>query len=242
MKKFLVMLAVVCSVVEAKANHAGVDTIYDPINELAMIHAFYGDTARKSFQCTYFMQDIDSVTTHDTLIGYYKMHNEKFWIVLDSVESLQDDYYTMTAYHNDSMVFVQRREDFAHRLTHVNLYDPTLRNKFVDSITVQDSTASLRKLKFHFKSGAPYVRYEILYDTAHKIISINYSVRKYPYADIEFIRAYYFLNVRMDFTNYQFSGFTDDVFNTTRFAGRENGEFKLTVPYAQYILVNSMNQ
>jgi hypothetical protein len=148
----------------------------------------------------------------------------------------------MTAYHTDSMVFVQRREDFAQKLTQVNLYDPTLRNSYIDSISVQDSSSVLRKLKFHFKSTAPYAAYDILYDTSHKIISISYSVKKYPYVDIDVIKAFYYLKVKMEFTNYQFSGFTDDVFNTSKLAGRENGAFKLAAPYGDYLLVNSMNQ
>jgi hypothetical protein len=251
MRKTIFLLILIMGMLNVRANKAAIDTVYDPVAELALLHAFYSDTGKLSFQCTFYMQDIDTITTNDTMVGYYQMHNEKFRIVIDSVESLQDDLYNMTAYYGDSLILVQRRAEVSQKVTQLNLYDPALRNDFIDSISVHDSTAALRILKFHFKFNAPFEEYKILYDTTHKMISINYSARKYPMQNVLQFARYplnneevddFRLTIKMVFSNYQFGGFDDSVFNTSKFAIREKGAFKLVPPYTNYELVNSTIQ
>jgi hypothetical protein len=240
MLKILTVLSLVTFTLGANANNYGADTT-GPLFEMRKLHSVFANDRTLAFDCTYYMEDVDTVTTRDTLAGFFKFFNEQYWFKMDSVEQLQDQHYCVTVYHEQETILFRDRTPVAQSVFQANVLDSAFLDVYVDSLTVTD-TATYRKLKMHFKPGMPYTRYEILYDTANYYVhTIHSTIRKNMMGDPD-IFDNHAIHLKVVFSNYTTNGADPSVYSTMKFVIRRNGEHVLKAPYTHYQLVNSINQ
>src|SRR5438876_6888677 len=86
----IVLLLVVGSRQVKAAGYLPTDTanVYD---ELAKLRAVFYDTTHMSFSVTFYMDDVDTITVHDTANFQYKISSQKYRITTDSMEIIQNN-------------------------------------------------------------------------------------------------------------------------------------------------------
>lgn len=203
--------------------------------EFVMLEAVFHDTTHLSFNSTIYFIDSASVVTRDTLQVAYKLSNQKYKIVTDSTEIIQNDFYHVAVHNDQGLVILNRPIGFGINLFQTHLMDTLFNRLFVQGLHATDS-AGYRKLSFQFKTGSPFSRYEILYDTTNYHISrIEYRILKDP-ATPGVTDNY---QVRVVCSDYTSGTFNDTAFSTSSYFIRKQGIVNLLSPYAGYELINN---
>jgi hypothetical protein len=198
---------------------------------------FY-DTAHLSFNATVYFTDSSSEITHDTILVAYKLSKQKYRIIIDSTEIIQNDFYHLAIHNEHDMAILSRPVGFGINLFQIKLVDSIFNRLYVQDLHAVDS-AGYRKLSFAFKSGSPYTQYDIIYDTTnYRIAGIEYKILK----DTATPGATEHYRVRVVCSGYQTGTFNDSDFSTGSYFIRKEGIFSLMAPYANYQLINSLNQ
>jgi hypothetical protein len=208
----------------------------NPWRELIYIEAVFRDTTHLSFNATFYLTDVDTVTVRDTLAGTYKISKNKYYIGIDSTVIVQNDFYHLTLYTDQHLAILNRPSVFGLNLFQVNLTDPVFNQTHVDYLHETDSGA-YRKISFQFKTGSPYRQFDIIYDTAsHHITSVEYDIKKNLY---DGTTPDHYYHMRAICTSYQTGTFTDAAFSMTPYFIRKNGIYSLVSPYGSYQLINN---
>jgi len=212
-----------------------VDTA-NPWRELIYIEAVFRDTTHLSFNATFYLTDVDTITVRDTLAGTYKTSKNKYYIGIDSTVIVQNDFYHLALYTDQHLAILNRPSVFGLNLFQVNITDPVFNQTHVDYLHETDSGA-YRRISFQFKTGSPYRQFDIIYDTAsHHITSVEYDIKKNLY---DGTTSDHYYHVRAVCTSYQTGTFTDAAFSMTPYFIRKNGIYSLVSPYGSYQLINN---
>lgn len=192
-------------------------TTTNVMNEVLSLQAFLGSTEYLSFSATYYMEDVDSTTVKDTLTASYKINGEQFHIVMDSIESIQNDQYTGTIYFKDSLIVVQKPTPMATQVLQIDVMDTLFQQIAMTGMSATDS-GLFRKIVVQFDPEAIYTNYEIVYEKANNHLNyIKYSLRKD--LDVESPKR---INMTIKFSQFNTSTFSDSVFSTDTFFKVEN--------------------
>jgi hypothetical protein len=206
--------------------------------EILMLEAMFYDTTHLSFNTTVYFTDSSSEITHDTVLIAYKLSKQRYRVILDSTEIIQNDFYHLAVHNDRDIAILSKPIGFGINLFHFRLIDSIFNRLYVQNLHAVDS-AGYRKLSFSFKSGSPYAQYDILYDTTnYRISSIEYKILKDP----ETPGATDHYKVRIVCSGYQTGTFNDSVFSTNSYFIRKQGIYSLVAPYTGYQLINSLNQ
>ncbi len=206
--------------------------------EVLMLEAVFYDTAHLSFNAIVYFTDSSDEVSHDTIQIAYQLSNQKYRITLDSTEIIQNDFYHLAVHNEHDMLVLSRPVGFGINLFHIRLIDSIFNRLYVQDLQAVDS-AGYRKLSFSFKSGSPYTRYNILYDTTNYHISqIDYRILKDPATP----GATGNYQVRVVCSGYETGAFNDSAFSTGSYFIRKEGIYSLQAPYTSYQLINSLNQ
>lgn len=237
----VLLLASACALANDRIHARG----YNPLDtsnlwrELAKLEALFRDTTHLSFNATYYLTDVDTTTTHDTVAISYKVSNQKYKIVLDSTTIVQNDFYQIALFDEQEVAMLTRPVSFGLNLFHLKLTDPQFSQLYIQSLHATDSSG-YRKLSFQFKTGSPYSQYDVVYDTTnYRISRIEYNVKKNIY--VPGAPDYYY-HINIAFSGYQTGAFTDSVFSMSNYFTRKQGIYALVAPYTSYQLINSLNQ
>jgi hypothetical protein len=192
------------------------ERIYDSttislMNEITMVQGFYYNTPYSSFDATYYMADIDTVTIRDTSYMKYKMNGDSMYILIlnDTVESVQNGSYNATIYRSDSTVIVQKPVLFTKKIFQVDVNDSVFQQMALTNMTVTDSSC-YRRITMNFDTNAVYKNMKFVYCKDTKRVSyITYTMRKEMLTNTAKLITMY-----VQYSNYQTGQFGSSVFST----------------------------
>ncbi len=161
-------------------------------------------------------------TILEQLQGSYKMQHGKYRGMIDSIEYLQGNLYSLAIYHQDSIIAVNNRHEYA-AVLQIPMMDSLFREANVTSMKVNRLNDSTRSLQVLFSPQSQYRRYEIQYDLK------NYLVRKVKYYlpdpdDSDSSTGSGVICVTIIFSGYSADLINEDYFNESRFVHRQGGE------------------
>lgn len=236
----LVILITIC----AKAASANMPDSTGPLVELYKLRAVFSEGTEVSFDCNYFIEDVDTVTTYDSMIGFVKFQNGSYWIKMDTIEQLQDQDFNLTVYPEQETMLLQSKMPLSDLLFQANVMDSLFFKSYTDSVIIRDS-AGVRKLRCYFKDDMPYTRYEIVYDTAtYHIQNIYCNIRKNLLVNVDLSGPItgYSVNLRVTYFNYRVEENSPSIFSTSRFIERKDGEYVPKSTYNTFHLANTINK
>jgi len=209
---FIVLIFLFVNSVDAQSRAYDTTTV-NLMNEITRLQGYFYNTPYVSFDASLYMSDIDTVTVLDTLTFKFKLNNDSINVVMannsDTVETIQNQYYSGTIYHDDSTIVVQRPEPFTKKVFQVDVNDTLFKFYSLSSMTVTDSLC-YRLISMNFDSTSLYKSYKLAYCKNNFNISyIVYSVRKESIPNTTKL-----LNIVIRFTNYQTGTFGPSVFST----------------------------
>ena len=208
-------------------------------DEVEAIQAAYYLTDHISFDANYYYEDVDSVTVRDSAFASYKMYGDKFRIIFDSMEVVQNDKYFCSIYHDSKIMLVQKPGSMAKQLMQIDVRDTLFQQLAMSGMTAVDSSG-YSKIILQLDSDAPYNSYEIVYNkTTFHILYIKYSLKK----DLN-IESGKMINIFIAFGNYQTGAFTDSVFSTDNlFTVKSSKEILLGSSFSvDYEIINMLEQ
>jgi hypothetical protein len=241
----ILLLGSLLSVSGAQAGTAATDTVHNPFSELMRIIGKLQHTSRLSFDVSYvFTPRGDTTRERIDLSGSYQLNNDSLRLVMDSVDIVQDRYYSVTLAYRDSAMLLAMPTPTYIKVLEVDVFDSVFLSK-VDSITITRVGAQ-RTMNFVFKETAPYKSYEIVYDTlTHYPAKVTLRLKhfiNFPGDEL----AHTYLNTHYDeylqeFSNYQTGLYSKTVFNTNQYVRLLNGAFTKATAYSFFRLINQVN-
>lgn len=216
----LLLMACLSAAAQQKSYDTATIRIFDDIEA---IQSVYAAADHISFRCTYYMEDADSVTVRDTSVAEYKISGEKFRLSIDSVESIQNDRYFGTIYHENRSVVIQKPIPLPRQVLGVDVKDSVFQQLVMAGMISSDSGA-YRKVTILFNENVPFTHYEVIFNkSTYRVSTIKYSLRKE--LDPASARR---VNMTMEFDGYKTGGFDDTVFSTDNyFKVNNSGDIRL---------------
>ena len=190
------------------------------------MHYTYADSARPK-------------TILEEMYGKYKIHNRKYWSMIDSIELVQGNQYSLGIYYNDSLIMVNRKQDYSN-VMQVPMMDSLFREAHVSDIRVNQLNDSTRTLKIRFNDQSPYRAYEMQYDLN------NFLIRKLKYyitatTDDEKSITSGVECIAISFSNYSDEVVSDDYFNETKFIDLRGDQLVTQPAFAGFKLIAPAN-
>jgi hypothetical protein len=234
-RKLLIAVMVSLTALQANAQQKVYDSITIKLfDEIEAIQASISMADRFSFNATYYMQDVDTVTVLDTAIALFQVNGNSFRMTIDSMESVQNDKVFTTVYKDSKTIVVQKPVNIYKQLMQVDIHDPVFQQLAMSGMTAVDSGA-LRRINILFDADAMYTNYQLVYDTAtHIVLNIKYSVRK----DLNPASAKR-VNMHIVFSNPQQGAFDNTVFLTDRFFKQySSADIRVAAGYTDFEVIN----
>ncbi|MCU7549880.1 hypothetical protein OCK74_12180 [Chitinophagaceae bacterium LB-8] len=204
--------------------------------ELLKISEVYRQVPDISFQVHYTYTDsIKPSEILEELDGSYKIHNGKFWAMLDSVEYVQGNLYNLTIYHQDSTIAIGNRQEYRNVLQ-APLMDSLFREANVQSMQVGQLDGATRILKMRFKPESSYSYYELQYDrNSYLIRKVKFYMRE-PSEEKPGSGTHC---ISIEFSNYSDAMISDEYFREDKFIFQKGKEFLTQPAFNGYqLLVN----
>jgi len=203
--------------------------------EIVKVAEAYRTAPDLSFDINFTYADSTTPTAiTEQVAGSYKIHDGKYWGIIDSIEFLQGVQYNMAVYHQDSVIVITNRQEYTSVLQ-LPLMDSLFREANISDISVINLNDSTRALRILFNGQSPYHSYELEYDMS------TYRIRqvKYYLADMAADKpgTSGVVCVTMYFTNYSEKLISDDEFRESKFVFRFADEVKLQPAYADFRLM-----
>lgn len=174
-------------------------------------------------------------TILEQLQGSYKIHNGKYWGMLDSIEYLQGSVYNLAIYHRDSIITVNDRQEYAGVLQ-IPMMDSLFREANVTSMQVTRLNDSTRSLVALFSPQSQYRRYEIQYDLKTFLIrKVKYYLPDPEHSDTPGSSGV--ICVSINFSNYSAQLISEDYFNESKFIYRQTDQVVPAPSFAGFRVV-----
>ena len=209
--KLLISVFFVAFVSKSQAQRIYDTTTVNLIWEIAGIQGYHYNTPYLSFDATYYMTDVDTVTVRDTTVAKYKLNGDSMNILMlnDTIESIQNENYYGTVYHNDSTIVVQKPVPLTRQIFQVDVSDSLFQNMGLKAMTATDS-GIYRLIIMNFDSNAVYKSFKMTYcKTTNGLTYITYTLRKDPNPNTTNLTS-----MCIRFSNYQTGQFGSSVFST----------------------------
>jgi len=176
----------------------------------------------------------------EQVTGSYKIHEGKYWGIIDSVEFLQGSQFNMAVYHADSVIVITDRQEYTSVLQ-LPLMDSLFRAANITDISVSNLNDSTRSLRILFNGQSPYHSYELEYNIA------TYRMRQVKYYLAEMAAdtpgSSGVVCVTMRFSNYSENMISDDTFKESQFVYRFADEIKLQPSYEGFrLMINTRTE
>lgn len=238
MKQFIKYILILLVAIPAKIFSQEVPKGLELV-EIMKIAETYRSTTDLSFSmlCTY-ADSAAPATIVEQLAGRYKIHEGKFWSMLDSIEYLQGGLYNMAVYHKDSVIIISNRQEYTSVLQ-LPLMDSLFLEASVAGMMVTRVNDSTRALKILFTEQSPYRSYEVQYDLS------SYLIRKVKYylagAAGDTPGGSGVTLITMNFDNYSDAVNSDEYFKESKFVYRHVDEILAQPAYSGYKIIFSGN-
>jgi hypothetical protein len=203
--------------------------------EIMKISDAYRTAADLSFDLRFTYADSATANNiEEQLDAHYKIHEGKYWSLVDSVEFLQGGQYNMAVNYRDSVVVVNNRQEST-QVLQLPFLDSLFNEANVASLNVTRINDSTRSLLILFNAGSPYHSYEIQYDV------VSYRIRQAKYYLADVVNSHSsgsgVIAVSMQFSNYNDDVVNETYFNEGKFVYRFAGKIKLQTTYSRFRLV-----
>src|ERR1700694_3864092 len=131
--KLTVLMALALSIAATTGRAQQVEKGFELL-QLVRIAEMYKAVPNLSFSVNYTYAD----STHqdsllEQLSGSSKMSAGRYWMMLDSVESVQGSQYNLVVYHQDSTIAINARREYGNQLR-LPFLDSMFRNNNLDSL------------------------------------------------------------------------------------------------------------
>src|SRR4051794_40975437 len=111
MKPFLLLL-IACCLLNSRSVQAQPASNYE-LTEIYKLAETYKHAPHLSYNLTYTLADSTAPgTALETITGSAKVSQGKYWTMMDSVEFIQGQQYSLTIHHRDSVISVADRLDY----------------------------------------------------------------------------------------------------------------------------------
>jgi hypothetical protein len=220
-KRIALQLVIICT---ATLSSFGQDVAEGfEIQEIVRISEAYRRLPYLSFNATY--QYADSATPTvitEQIAGQYKIHEGRYWAMLDSTELVQGHNYKLTVYHDQKFLVIGRPDVIYSSVTQLPILDSVFDKNYVDHMHVNAINDSTRKLDIEFKHDSPFRYYEVFY---HPVTYMVYSL-KYYQKDAEPEVGDSGTNViSVIFSNYSNAIINDEYFRESKFIYKDGASF-----------------
>lgn len=171
--------------------------------------------------------------------GKYKIHKGKSWSMIDNVEFFQGDQFSVAVYYNDSIIMLNRREEYSD-IMQIPMMDSLFRKAHVADMQVTSINDSTRSIRIRFNQQSAYRGYEMQYDLN------NFLIRKVKYyipvtGDPENSISSGVECITISFSNYSDQVVSEDYFNEGRFFFSRGDRFFTQPAFAGFQLIASGN-
>jgi hypothetical protein len=167
-----------------------------------------------------------------------KMSNGRYWYSGDSSENLQGFRYSVKVNLREKLIAVAN-PDRDLPVLQIPLLNKDFRKANMDTSYVVNLNDSSRVLKIFFKPESPYASYELTYDKRKALIrNIKYFLRNdYMGNNADGTRLTTMVNIQ--FINYRFDPFDQEIFNEDKFILRQDAQFNVQPAYVNYRLLSA---
>ena len=248
---YIILLLISLTPATISAQRVFDTTTINLFDEMDKIQAAYTAADHLSFNAVYYLTDTDTLIVKDTSQASFKINGNNFYLMMDSVETVQNDLYLATMYHQDSTIVVEKPTEVGKEVLKLNVNDPTFQQIGMKGMTFTDSSgggANYRKVNILFDSVALYKQYQVVFDKAtYRITYLKYSVRKNYWdasvshlpGDIEKTT-----DIFISFSNYQTGTYSDNAFRTdTYFKVQDSGTIiPVGTQVANFQVINQISQ
>jgi hypothetical protein len=198
-----------------------------------------------SFTATYIHERSDSSGVRtDTLTGQYKINGNKYWLLLDGVEQVQDDTLNVSVYPYDSSIYVNAALPMHGKVLSIDMFDELFTQMQVSHYTMIDS-AGLKKINIQFQPNSLYQYYTFCIGATTKDpVQVSYKVGIAPYSltpTSPLINPPYD-KYTINFAGIQYTAFSQDIFSTGRVIKLKNGGYEPQAAYSGYGLVDQVTE
>lgn len=178
----------------------------------------------------------------EQLDGSHKIHNGKFWSMLDSIEFLQGNLYSLGIYHKDSLIIVNNRQDYT-SVMQIPMMDSLFRESNVTDMQVTRLDDSTRSIKIQFTPQTQYRGYEMQYDINSFLIrKVKYYIPDPGDEDNPPVSSGV-VCITINFLNYSEAPINEEYFNESKFIYRQGNELLSQPAFTGYrIIANIQDQ
>ncbi|HEU4470108.1 MAG TPA: hypothetical protein VFR58_03415 [Flavisolibacter sp.] len=203
--------------------------------QVQKIAEVYKRAPNLSFSTNYTYADSSSPgTILEQMSGITQLQEGRFRTIIDSVECVQGNQYTVIAYLRDSQITVNDRVPNADILK-LSLLDSLFRASSVDSLSITNVNDSTRQLTVFFYEQSVYRLYKLRYDKLRYYVrSIEYYLKDVPDGTGTSVGT---ALIKVDFSNYSTAPLDPSIFNEDRFIYKANGQFMAKPPYEAFQLI-----
>lgn len=204
------------------------------LHELMKIAQVYRHIPSLSFDMEYSYADSAKPNkVLETVTGTSKIKDGLSWCMLDSVEMVQGQTYSLAVYYEDSIISLSARRQHATTFQ-LPLLDSLFRAANVESLSIMARNDSLRTLTVTFQPTSVYSRYRLYYNAyTYLIDKMEYYTREVP--GEEGHSGTGLIGIRL--YNYSFLPVQSELFREDRFVQKTNGTFKATAAFADFRLM-----
>ena len=228
-KRFFILMIAMC----AMSGSAFAQSVTPGLEmgELIRIGYTFRQVPNLSFNINYKYADSTAPSTIlEQVNGQYKIHDGRYWAMLDSTELVQGNNYSLAVFHEDKVISVHKPQYMDAKIMQLPVTDSIL-SLYTDSIRVTQLTDTTRLLNIYFKPAIPYSGYQIRYNSVSYLVD---SLQFYQREINDSTTHTSFIKVKM--TNYSEAVISEDYFMESKFIYRD-GTFYKRPDYSDYELV-----
>jgi hypothetical protein len=189
---------------------------------------------------------------NETLTGSYTMAGKKAKYSLGDIDFMQNDSFFIAVYRKDKMILVDdpKTKNIGSQLPNRIQMDSLLANyalHYALTNTVYGLSVDSNILQYTRKdSVAQFDKFSIVYDNRNKqLCKILYEFPEQTQIDTSATGSGAFINViqkkkfSIDFFNYRFDNYDDQLYNINNYIYLENGVYRPVTLYADFRIYNS---
>lgn len=213
------------------------------LGEIIRIAGAYQEVSYLSFQTQMIIADsaykcCDGTSTPqaDTLFGQYKLHDTRYWSMLDSVEYVQGYMYNLALYHADKLISVAK-PSFENRVMMLSILDSTFQQAHVNAMSITQVDSVTRSFTITFNAQSRYSGYDLRYDkNTYMLKSIVYYLKNGYERDNGTTAT---AKITVNFMNYDTSEISNDYFLEDKYIYKDASGFKTKPSYNGYQIITT---
>ncbi len=191
-----------------------------------------------SFQFTTIVEDSasDAILSlqKDTINGIYKLHQERYWAMFDSVEYIQGFNYNLAIYHDEKLIAVGK-PSFNIPALQLPVLDSSFQQAHVKNMSITQVSTGRREFKIEFYDESPYSGYEMQYnENTYGVYSITYYIKNGYVREDETTST---AKITTTIFNYNTTEFSADYFLEEKYIYKGTNGFNTRPAYTGYQII-----